>query len=297
MDRIDDLEAFLAVVEKGSLTAAARAERRSLQSISRSLTALEGRLGIELVHRTTRQSNPTEAGLAFYRRVKPALAEIQAAKIDAIHRRNEVSGVLRVSSSVLFAPIYLVPALAAFMDRHPKIEVELALSERYVDLVEEGFDVAIRMGEMADSDLRARRLGSLRAVVYGAPRYFAKHGKPKHPRELAHHQCVIRTVDRHAHQWRFRIGGKATTVKVEGRFRVDGSAAAHAAVVHGLGLGFGPLWQVRTLVDAGALELVLVDYELPTIPIHAVSPASQTPPAKTRLFTEFLAAQLKRERW
>jgi DNA-binding transcriptional LysR family regulator len=296
MDRIDDFEAFIAIVDEGSLTAAARRLRRSLQSISRSLATIEKSMGIELVRRTTRQSSPTDAGTAFYRRIKPALLDISEAKLEASSRRAEPSGLLRIGASVLFAPPYIVPAIAAFMNRYPQLKVELRLSDRFVDLFEEGLDLAVRIGDMPASDLKAKRLGELRRVVFGSPGYFAKHGRPQRPADLARHQCLVRSVDRRPGTWPFCIAGKIGNLKVSGQFQTDHAAAINAAVVSGLGVGFSPLWQIRNLVDQGLVELILTDFEPPTIPIHAVWPGTKLSLAKTTLFASFLALRLKSER-
>ncbi|MGL4964004.1 MAG: LysR family transcriptional regulator [Inquilinus sp.] len=290
MDRLDDLAAFVAVVEAGGLSAAARDLRRSLQSVSRSLATLEQGLGVALVQRTTRRSTPTDAGLAFYRRVKPALAEILEARAEAAERRAEPSGVMRISAPVLFTPARLVPVVAEFMRRYPRIEVELKLSDRFVELTDGAIDLAVRIGDLPDSALKARRLGALRRVAFGAPEYFDRHGRPQHPDELAGHQCVVRTAEGEA--WPFRVGGRTRTVRVSGRFRADNTAATYAAVAGGLGIGFTPLWQIRDLVDRGAVEPILTEYEVPKVPIHAVWPATRLPPAKTRLFVDFLAETL-----
>jgi DNA-binding transcriptional LysR family regulator len=298
MDRMDDLSAFLAIMEKGSQTAAARHLRRSLQSINRSLTALERGMGVELISRTTRQSNPTEAGLAFYRRIKPALMEINDAKLEAATRRAEPSGLMRIGAPVLFAPAYVAPVVCDFLTRNPQIEIELKVSDRQVDLLEQGLDLAVRIRDMPDSKLKVRRIGELRVVVFGAPAYFAKHGRPRHPEELAQHHCVVRiTDDPDTERWRFRVGGRHKSVGVRGRFRTDSTAAAHAAVAGGLGIGLAPLWQIRGLVDDGVVEVILEDFETGKTPIHAVWPPTRIPLAGTQLFTEFLAARLKSARF
>jgi DNA-binding transcriptional LysR family regulator len=296
MNRIEDFQAFVAVVEQGSLTRGARQLRRSLQSVSRSLASLEHEVGVELVRRTTRRSNATEAGLAFYRRLSAALAEIDSAKLEASNRRAEATGLLRVTGSTAFAPLYLVPAIAAFLDAHPKVEVELDLSDRYVDLVGEGFDLAVRIGQMPDSALKARRLADLRQVVFAAPSYLARHRRPRHPDDLPQHQCIVRTAARDGNAWPFAVKGRPRTVKVAGRFRTSGALAANEAAVQGLGIATAPLWQVRALVDRGALELILTRFEPPPVPVHAVWPATRLLPAKTQLFVEFLTARLKAER-
>lgn len=295
MGPTDDYAVFLSVYEQGSLTAAARHLGRSLQSVSRALMALERDVGVELIRRTTRQCAVTEAGSAFYQRVKPAFAEIQEAKLEAANRRVEPSGLLRIGASVQFAPAYLVPVVAAFARRHPKIEIELALSDSFVDLVDRNLDLALRIGQLPDSDLKARHLGALRRVVFGSPGYFRKHGRPKHPDDLTEHQCVLRNAGDSDSKWPFLVSGKPRSIKVGGRFRANSTAAVMSAVAEGLGIGFTPFWQVRTLIDAGTVEPVLVAYEAPTVPIHAVWPGSRFPPAKTRQFIDFLAARLKKE--
>lgn len=295
MDRLDDLEAFLAVVEKGSLSAAARHLQRSLQSVSRSLAALERSLDVELVQRTTRRSTLTEAGLAFYARVKPALSEINAARRDIAGARIEPSGQLRIGAPVLFAPAFMVPAIQAFLERFPAVEVELRVSDRMVDPLAEGLDLAVRIRELPNSSLKTRRLGSLRVVAFGSPGYFARRGRPQHPDDLAGHECVLRQTEGTTETWPFQIRGRRKAVRVHGRFRTDSMAAMHAAVAGGLGIGFTPLWQIRSLVDAGVVEVILEDFEGAKIPINAVWPASRFPLIKTRLFVDLLAAQLKHE--
>lgn len=296
MDRLNDIEAFLAIVEKGGLTAAARHLRRSLQSISRSLTTLERSIGVDLVRRTTRRSHPTEAGLAFYRRVKPALTEIKDARLEATSEQAELTGLLRVGGPAMFAAAHIVPVICELVARHPKIEIELKVSDREVDLVAERLDIAVRIREMRDSTLKARKLGELRVVAFGAPSYFVRHGRPRHPDELARHECVVRLTNGDDETWPFRIAGRRRLIKVSGRLRSDSTAAANAAVACGAGIGFAPLWQVRNLVDRGEAEIILEDFEVARVPIHAVWVPTKVPLAKAQLFADSLIARLKSER-
>lgn len=296
MDRLDDLEAFLAIVEHGGQTAAARSLGRSLQSINRSLHALERRIGVPLIGRTTRRSTPTEAGRAFYRRIKPALGEINEARRDAASMRAEPAGLLRIAAPLLFAPAYVAPAACAFMTRYPHVEIELRTSDRPIDVFEDGLDLALRIRELPDSTLKARRLSELRVVAFGAPAYFREHGRPHHPDDLARHRCVLHNTEPGADAWPFTIGGRRKAVPVAGRLRTDSAAVAHAAVAQGIGIGRTPLWQIRGLVDAGAVEIILEDFEVPPIPIHAVWPPAKSSSVKTRLFVDLLAARLRRER-
>jgi len=292
---MEDLETFLAVIESGSQTAAARRLGRSLQSVNRSLLALEKSVGVELVRRTTRKSFATEAGLAFYRRVKPAVSEIADAREEAASRRVEPSGLLRIAAPLQFGAAYVAPVVADFIARYPRIEADLRGSDRPVDMLGGQFDLAVRIRELPDSSLKARRLGQLRAVAYATPCYLERHGRPRHPDELVHHKCILHGISE-AEAWRFKVAGRVRMVTVSGAFRTDNAAAAQAAARSGLGIGYAPLWQIIDHVDRGALEIVLEKFEPPRMPIHAVFPPSAMPPAKTRLFTDMLAERLTRER-
>ena len=292
MDRLEDYEAFLAIVEHGSLTTAARRLDRSLQSVSRSLAALEGSLGVELVHRTTRRSRPSETGLAFYERVKPAIEELQQAKLEAANRRVRPSGILRLGAPVLFGPEFLMPIIADYMGRYPEVEVDLQLSDAFVDLAAENIDLVVRIGELPDSSLRARRLGKLRRVVFGAPSYLDRHGRPRHPSDLVRYNCILRTVDQRFGEWMFEIDGKPRAIKVTGPLRVNSMIPIYAAVCQGLGLGYSPLWQIRRLVDEGQVEIVLAAFEPKPVPIHALWREGRAMPAKVRAFLDMLTTDL-----
>jgi DNA-binding transcriptional LysR family regulator len=293
--RIEDYQAFTAIVEKQSLTAAARHLGRSLQAVSRSLAVLERDLGVELIRRTTRRSNPTDAGQVFYQRLSAALAEIDAAKVETSNRRVEATGVLRIAGSTNFSPLYVVPALPEFLAAHPGVQVDLELSDRYIDLIGEGHDLAIRIGQLPDSTLKAKLLANSRRVVFAAPSYLAKQGRPHSPEDLTRHQCIVRTADRDGNAWPFKVNGRIKTVKVAGRFRTSGAVAANAAAALGLGIASGLLWQVRPWLDRGELELLLTRFEPPCVPIHAVWSATKLLPARTQLFVDFLAVRLQKQ--
>lgn len=293
IERIPDLEAFVAVVEQGGVSAAARRLGRSVQSVSRSLAAVERVVGAELVRRTTRNSHVTSAGTELYRRVSSALKEIACASAQAAGARDRAIGVLRVSASTRFGPAFVVPAAAAYLASNKEVEVELILQDDYVDLVGEGYDLAVRVGPMPDSSLKARRLASLRRVTFAAPQYIAARGRPSHPRELAHHSCILRTHSREGGAWTYIIDGALEAVRVNDRFRSNNVQAANQAVLEGIGIGNAPYWQVRESIASGAAELLLTDYEPPEVSVHAVWPNSVEVPAKTRLFIDHLAAHLK----
>jgi DNA-binding transcriptional LysR family regulator len=296
LSRLDDLHAFVAVVDKGSLTSAARHLGRSLQSVSRSLALLERQIGVELVRRTTRRSTPTEAGILFRRSLGDALTKIEMAKLEAGNRRSDIAGPLRIAASSTFGPRYLVPLIASFLDAHHGIDVRLDLSNQYIDLVGERVDLAVRIGEMPDSALKSRRIAHARRVFFAAPKYFARHGKPRRPEDLATHQCIIRTSAREGNMWPFLVNGKVRSMRVGGRFQTDGAQAANAAAACGLGIGSAMFWQIKELVESGDVELALTRFEPPPMAIRAVWPSTKVLPKKTRLFVDFLASRLGRER-
>jgi len=296
VSRISDLQAFVAVVEKASLTSAAGLLGRSLQSVSRSLAAVEQDVGVELIRRTTRRSSPTEAGLAYYQRLKIALEDIEEAKLQASDRRLEPSGLLRISGPTGFAALHLVPATAAFLKIHPKIEVEVSTYDRYVDLVEDNLDLAVHIGPLPGSVAKSKRLADLRRVFFAASDYFAKHGRPKHPQDLSKHQCIVRTARVGADIWPFTVDGKVRTIKVSGRFRANGASVINEAAIQGLGIAIAPLWQVRPMVDRGLVEVTLARFAPPPIPVHATWSATRVLPAKTRMFIDFLSRRLKAAR-
>ncbi|MEP7456184.1 LysR family transcriptional regulator [Phyllobacterium sp. SB3] len=293
MTRIVDLKSFVAVAEYGSLTQAARALKRPLQAVSRSLAALEAEVGIELIHRTTRQSTLSEAGRIFFLQIKPALSEIESAKSEAMDRRSAPSGTLRIGAPVLFGPDYLVPVIAGFMRENPQIEVELQLTDAFSDLADDRLDLVLRIADLPDSGLQGKRLGELRRVVFGSPAYFAQHGRPAHPSELKGHSCIVRTINDRSGQWKFRAEGKPLTVSVRGAFRTNTMTGVYSAVRSGIGLGYSPLWQIKRLVENDEVQIVLERFEPDPVPIHALWQENKFPPAKVRAFVDYLARQLR----
>ena len=297
MSTLEDYQAFVAVVERGSLTAASRQLGRSLQAVSRALSQLERDIGVELIRRTTRRLQPTEAGLGFHRRIKAVLADLVAARAEAAEQASAIAGPLRVGGAGVFAPTYLVPAIAAFLRRHPAVTVDLRLALDYVDLLAEGLDLSVRVGALEDSSLRMRRLGAARRVTFAAPSYLAERGRPLVPADLARHDCVVRPTAQDAFAWTYARDGRQETIHVRGRFAASASDACNEAVALGLGIGQAHLWQVRPLLDRGRVELILTEFESPPIPVSVIWPAGAALPARTRLLIDFLAARLGAERW
>lgn len=297
MASINSYAAYVAVVECGSLTAAARRLGRSLQAVSRLLADLEQELGVQLVARTTRSCRPTAAGERFYGRIRTVLADLDLARNEVVASAVEIDGSLRIGAPSQFGVRHLVPALAAFMARYPALNVELALSDQLVDPRTAGLDLVLRFGQPADSALRQHRLGTVRRVIYGAPGYFAQHVRPLHPRELRGHECIVRSGVRGSETWRFQGKQGALAVRVKGRFRSDSIAACCEAAIQGVGVGRGLLYQVREAVDQGRLEVVLQDWPQPQIPYHLLWPAATRLPARTRTLIDFLVARLGAEQF
>ena len=286
---------YVAVIECGSLTAAARRLGRSLQAVSRLLADLEQSLGVQLVARTTRTCRPTAAGERFYGRIRTVLADIDLARNEVAASAVEVEGNLRIGAPNQFGVRYLAPALAAFMARYPELSVELVLSDQLVDPQAAGLDLVLRFGQLADSTLRQHRLGTVRRVIYGAPGYFAQHGRPMHPGDLRRHECIVRSGVRGAETWRFQDKQRGLAVRVTGRFRSDSIAACCEAAIQGVGVGRGLLYQVRDAVGQGRLEVVLQNWPQPQIPYHLLWPATTRLPVRTRTLIDFLVARLGAE--
>jgi DNA-binding transcriptional LysR family regulator len=291
MASLDDYRVFIAVVEQGNLSAAARHLHRSLQAVSRALAALENELGVELIQRTTRQAQPSAAGLVFHARLKTALADIDLARSELAEHGARIDGVLRIGGSTQFSAPHLVPMVAAFMERYPDVDVELVVADHRADLQRDKLDAAVRLGELPDSRLHARQLGMLRVVTVGTPGYFARHGRPRTPADLRRHECIVRRSVDAAQRWSYRRNKRRQQVEVHGRFSADNAAACNAAVMAGLGIGVASLWQVRGLLDHGLLETVLDDWQLPAQAVHIVWPPGRQLPARTRAFIDFVAAR------
>ncbi|OXC73261.1 LysR family transcriptional regulator [Caballeronia sordidicola] len=297
MDALRDLETLVAVVEEGSLTSAARRLGRSLQAVSRSLQELERAHGSTLIVRTTRTSRPSAAGLRYYQRIKGALSELELARTELAEEAHKLTGRLRVNAPTLFGPQYVAPLAAEFLQRHPHLSLSLDLGDEYRDPAESGADVTIRIGEIPDSRLVARRIGTIRRVVFAAPGYLAEHGRPAHPRDLTKHDCVIRTGVEHPARWRFfDRNGKVINVSVAGRFDSNQVAAVNAGAAGGMGIGVAAFWQIRNWLDAGMVEVLLSDYELSPLPLHAMWLKTRMLPQRTRLLVDFLAARLGNEK-
>ena len=290
MDNLSAMELFARVVQEGSFSAAARSLDLTPSAISKQIGRLEDRLGARLITRTTRRFALTEEGRAFHERTVRILAEVAEAEQAVSDLRGEARGTLKVNAPFAFGRLHIAPLLPLFLERHPALRIDMTFNDRFIDLVDEGVDLVIRIGELADSSLMARRLARNRRVVCGAPDYFRRNGKPKHPAELTRHNCLVYTYRALRNDWQF-IGpdGVEQSVLVSGNLEANNAEALHAGILGGLGLGLLPLWLVGHDLKAGRLVEALPGYHAPDSAIYAVYPPGRHLSPKVRLFIDFLA--------
>ncbi|MGA0609330.1 LysR substrate-binding domain-containing protein [Caldimonas sp. KR1-144] len=289
MDKLRALETFVAIVEQGSLTAAADALDSSLPAVVRQLAGLEGQLGVRLLNRTTRRLSLTEEGRLYLERARRVLADVDEADRSVSLRQAEPSGLLSVTAPVLFGHMHVAPAIARFLQRYPQMQVNLVLLDRVVDLIQEGHDVGVRIAQLADSTLVAQPVGDVRRVVAASPEWLRRHGTPRHPRELAKVNCILGNEGR---QWRFIEGGKPLTVAVQGNFECNLGAPLLEACALGLGPSRFLSYQVAPYVRDKRLRVVLAAFEEPARQVSIVYPSARLLPLRTRVFIEWLKQEL-----
>src|SRR5687768_13601018 len=280
---------FVRVVATGSLSAAARELSLSPAMISRRLAALETRLGVRLVNRTTRSLHLTDEGASYYDSCTRVLAEIEQADAEVSAARQEPQGTLRVALPASFGNQYVAPLVPQFAARYPAVQLALSLSDRNVNLIEEGYDLAIRIADLADSSLAARKLAPNRRVVCASPEYLRRHGTPRHPHELAGHNCL--TTSDFSATWDYRgPNGEPGSIRVSGRYACDNWEVLREWALAGLGIALKSTWDVRAQLEDGSLAPLCPGYTFDTdVAIYAVYPHRRFLPAKTRAFIEFLA--------
>lgn len=289
MDSFAGMEAFAAVVERGSFTAAAAALQTAKSSVSETVRALEERMGVRLLERTTRKVRPTEAGTAFYRQCRRLLDGAAAARVEAQATQRAPAGRLRVASPDAFAQRYIVPGLPAFFAAFPTIEIELVEGSAALKLVEEGIDLAIRIVERPEPSLVVRRIATSRVIVVAAPAYLAQHGTPARPRDIVGHRLVGFAPLAWRDNWRL---GKES-VEVAPHLLTNNGESLRAAALAGLGLVPVPEWLVADALVAGQLTRVLEAYEAPPGGIYAVYPSNRLLAPKIRVFVDHLVRDLR----
>lgn len=285
----DDVKCFLAVAETGGLSRAAQRLATSKSMVSRRITRLEKETGARLLTRNARGVVLTEAGEALHLRAGSAFDELDGALLDAARHQEELTGLLRITAPIAFGNTHLAPMLTAFMDAHPRLRIDMSLSDRRVDILTDGYDVAVRMGALPNSALIARRIAPLRLAVLASPAYLKQRGWPTRPRDLADHDCIVYTVQG-GDVWRFREGARFTSVRVTGRFRSDSPEAMRMAALGGHGVAGLPTFMLGNAIVDRSLVPILTDYALVEAGLYAVRPPGP-PPAKTRAFIDTLAAR------
>lgn len=291
MDTLSSMHTFVRAVETGSFSAVARELQTTQPTISKQVAALEERLGTRLLTRSTRTLSLTEDGERYYERALDALEAVEMAEAS-VKAADTPSGLLRVSCPLTFGAGWIMPRIGAFLACYPEVNLDLRMSDQFVDLVEEGIDVAIRSGRLDDSNFVARRIGTARYVTVATPEYLERNGTPLVPADLSGHDCIIYSGLRTANEWHFESAAGAVSVKVSARIQVNSTIATRDAVLQSLGVALVPVWLVADALEAGSVRTVLADFEPRPMPIHALFLSRRFQPLKARAFVDFLSTEL-----
>jgi DNA-binding transcriptional LysR family regulator len=288
MDRMTVMETYVAVFETGSFSGGARRMNVGQPAVSKTIAQLETKLGVRLLSRSTRGLTPTEAGQQFYERAKRSIDEADEAELAARGAGTSLSGKLRICAAVSFARLHIVPAMKSFLAEHPDLIVEIVLDDRNIDLLEAGIDVALRMGNLEDSNMTARKISESRRVVVGTPSYFSQTGIPAQPADLINHQAVIYDQRGGGSAWTFKHGSTEVAVAVSGRMVVSAAEGVRAAVLADMGVAIASEWMFAPELQSGAVQSVLNDWSLPPVGLWAVYPTGRMASVKARAFVAFV---------
>ncbi len=291
MDNVSEMQVFVRVVQLGSFSAAARSLNLTPSAISKQVGRLEDRLKTRLFNRTTRRLNLTEAGSGFYERCRQILSDIEEAEQAVADLLSTPRGTLKLALPSAFGLLHVVPLLAEYMRRYPDMRIDLNLNDRLIDILAEGMDLAVRIGDLSDSSLIARRLAPNRRVVCGAPAYFARAGLPQRPQDLLEHNCLVYTYRASRNDWNFSGPGGKETIQVKGNLEANSAEALHRAVLSGVGIGLLPMWLIGADLKAGRLVEVLSTYHFPDSAVYAVYPPGRHLSPKVRSFVDYLVEQ------
>ena len=298
MDKFQEMASFVAVVEAGSFVGAADATGLSKAAVSRHVAELEQRLGARLLHRTTRRLSLTDDGQLFFTRAKEMLAAIDEAESEIRSRSGEPSGLLRINAPLTFGILHLAPLWGRFAQLYPKVSLDIELSDRVVDLVEEGYDLAVRITNLPSSQLVSRQLASTRMVACASPEYLALHGTPKHPRELAQHEVISYSYWAARNEWTFTAPDDSpVVVRTHARIHANNGDTCRAAALHHQGIILQPDFLVADDLRRGDLVELLPAYRAMTLGIHAVYPSRKHLPIKTRRLVDFLVEAFALPGW
>ena len=290
MQNLTDIAIFVKVVELSSFTAAAEVLEMSQPVVSKAVTRLEEKLGARLLNRTTRRLSLTEAGSELFRRSVRALEEIENAELEVARFQTEPRGTLRISAPMSFSILHLGAAIQPFLERYPGVAVELNLDDRHVDLVEEGFDVAIRIGRLENSNLVARKITPCRQVLCASPGYLAKHGMPERPEDLLEHNCIVYSFMSNAREWRLADpAGEEHVVPIKGSLHSNNGLVNRAAAMSGVGIALLPTFYLGEQLKSGELKPILCKFAPPQLAVYAVYPERRNLTPKVRAFVDFLA--------
>ena len=292
MDRLSAMTMFTRVVETGSFSAVARELSTTQPTISKNIAELETWLGAKLLNRSTRSLHLTEAGADYYERCISILMDIEEAEQSVGHLQTQPKGLLRVNTVAAFGRLHVMPLLGEFLAEYPDIRVEVLLNDRVIDLVEEGVDVALRMGTLDDSTLIAKKIAASPMVVVATPQYLKKYGTPEHPTDLKDHNCVIYTGVDNTRQLQFKENGEPFYIRVDGNILTNNTEAVREALLAGYGITKIPKWLVGDELMKGHLVEVLAGYLPDPLEIHAVYPPGRHLPLKARVFIDFLASRM-----
>lgn len=293
MDLLGPMRTFVRVVEAGSFTAVASEQNTTQPTISRQVAALEEYLGARLLTRTTRALTLTDDGRAFYEHALRALEAVGEAENAVGRRQAKPTGTLRLAVPVVLGRRHIVPRLARFLARYPEVTIDLAMNDGFVDLVEQGIDLAIRVGEITDQSLVARKIGMVRRLTVASPAYLKANGSPRTPDDLKRHDCIVYTRLATGNQWHFESSDGPLSVNVSGRFRVDNSEAVREGLLAGLGIAVIPAFAFSDEITRGVVKVLLKAYEPKLLPLNAVYPSRRYVPLRVRAMIDFLAHELE----
>ncbi|MGB0204024.1 MAG: LysR family transcriptional regulator [Neptuniibacter sp.] len=294
MNKLKAMSVFVKIVDCGSMSSAAETLSMSQSAVVRTLAALEEVLGVQLLTRTTRRLNLTEEGREYYSRCRQILHEVEDAENALNQKQTNPTGLLRVTAPVTFGRMHLSPVINEFLAQFPNMEIELILLDRVVDLLEEGIDIALRIGSLPDSTLIAKPVGTLEHIICASPEYITQSGTPQKPTEIHQHDCIHLTALNSSPEWPFYDRGSINKVRISGKFKTNHVEAARDACCDGLGIGQFLSYQVGPYISQGKLIPILEEFSLPPIPINLVYPHSRQLSSRSRVFIDWAQPMLKR---